>query len=65
MPYIHKNSRGQTYYLHGKQVRLNNGRQQQIYWFAREVKRDALDSLPAGRRVEENARTGLPFLKAA
>lgn len=65
MAYTHSNSRGQTYYLHGKEVTLANGRRQQIYWFAREVKRDALDSLPTDRRVEENPRTGLPYLKRA
>ena len=26
MPYRYENSRGQTYYLHGKEVTLQNGR---------------------------------------
>ena len=39
MAYAHKNKKGQTYYLHGKEVTLQNGRLQQIYYFAREEKR--------------------------
>jgi hypothetical protein len=66
MPYRYENRKGQTYYLHGKEVTLQNGRKQQIYYFAREPKAgEALDDLPAGREVVENPRTGLPFLKGA
>jgi hypothetical protein len=64
MPYRHTNSKGQTYYLHGKEVTLQNGRKQQIFYFAREAKPgEALDVIPAGKEVIENPRTGLPFLK--
>ena len=66
MPYTFTNSRGQTYYLHGKGVILQNGRPQRIYYFAREPRRgEAIDTLPAGRRIEENPRTGLPYVKRA
>ena len=64
MPYTHTNRKGQTSSLHGKEVTLQNGRKQQIYYFAREPKTgEALDALPAGRAIVENPRTGLPFLK--
>ena len=63
MAYEHRNKKGQTYFLHGKEVTLQNGRKQQIFYFAREAKAEALDSVPAGYRIEENERTGLPFLK--
>jgi hypothetical protein len=64
MAYEYKNKKGQTYYLHTKQVTLQNGRKQQIYYFAREEKRgETIDAVPSGYRVEENDRTGLPFLK--
>jgi hypothetical protein len=64
MPYSYTNSKGQAYYLHGKEVTLQNGRKQQIFYFAREPKAgEALDALPPGRAVVENPRTGLPFLK--
>ena len=64
VPYRYENSRGQTYYLHGKEVTLRNDRKQQIYYFARAPKAwEALDALPPGRAVVENPRTGLPFLK--
>ena len=64
MPYRYENRRGQTYYLHGKEVTLQNGRKQQIFYFAREPKAgEALDALPPNREVIENPRTGLPFLK--
>ena len=65
MAYQHKNKKGQTYYLHGKNVTLQNGRLQQIYYFAREEKAGVMDQMPAGYRVEENTTTGLPFLKKA
>jgi hypothetical protein len=64
MPYRYENSKGQTYYLHGKEVTLQGGRKQRIHYFAREAKRDeALESVPEGHVVVENPRTGLPFLK--
>ena len=64
MPFSHKNSKGQTYYLHGKEVTLQGGRKQKIHYFARAPKAgEALDAIPAGHEVVENPRTGLPFLK--
>ena len=64
MPYSYKNSQGQTYYLHGKEVTLQGGRKQKIHYFAREAKPgDVMDALPDGHLVVENPRTGLPFLK--
>ncbi len=63
MAYAVTNSKGQEYFLHGKMVTLRGGRKQQIYYFAREEKADALDALPDGYIVTENKRTGLPMLK--
>ncbi|HOE74804.1 MAG TPA: hypothetical protein PLX55_01960 [bacterium] len=54
---------GETYYLHSREVTLRGGRQQTIYFFAREVKPGALDDIPSGYVVVENSRTGLPMLK--
>jgi len=66
MAYSHENSKGQTYYLHTKDVTLRGGRQQTIYYFAKEVKETgSLDALPEGYKVIENKRTGLPMLKKA
>ena len=64
MAFQYKNKKGQNYFLHGKNVTLQNGRQQQIYYFAREEKAgETVDAIPSGYRIEENDRTGLPFLK--
>lgn len=63
MAYTHKNSKGQTYILHSKDVILRGGRHQTIYYFAREEKKGALGAVPAGYLVVENKRTGLPMLK--
>lgn len=63
MAYSHTNSKGQTYFLHGKVVTLKGGRQQQIYYFGKEAKEGALDAVPSGYMVTENQRTGLPMLK--
>lgn len=65
MAYSHKNSKGQTYYLHSKDVILRGGREQTIYYFAKEVKPGALDDLPAGKEVVENKKTGLPLVKSS
>ena len=63
MAYSHKNSKGQTYFLHAKEVTLRNGRKQRIFYFAREEKSgESLNSVPSGYKVGENQRTGLPFL---
>jgi len=65
MAYSYTNSKGATYYLHGKKVTLKNGRQQQIYYFAKDVRPEALDEVPAGYEVMETKRTGMPVLKKA
>jgi hypothetical protein len=64
VPYRHTNSKGQTYYLHGKEVTLPNGRPRRIYYFAPAPKSgEALEDLPAGAQVFEHPRTGLPFVR--
>ncbi|MCH7493866.1 hypothetical protein IIA16_04050 [bacterium] len=63
MAYTHQNSKGNTYYLHGKIVQLKGGREQQIYWFAKKVGDNSLNAVPGGYVVTESARTGLPLLK--
>ena len=74
MAYTHKNSKGTTYHLHHMEVELKStGKKQTIYFFAKDVLTvskngkpvQALDSLPAGRQVKENTRTGLPFVSKA
>ncbi len=54
---------GKMYHLHSKEVELAAGRKQRIYYFAGEAGKDAIDALPAGYEVIENARTGLPMLR--
>ena len=54
---------GKKYYLHSKEVTLKGGRLQRIYYFAGDIRPEAIDSLPAGYVVSENQRTGLPILK--
>lgn len=63
MAYQHTNSKGQTYNLHQKDVTLKGGRNQRIYFFARDVRDGAIDEVPDGYKVIENSRTGLPILK--
>ncbi len=64
MAFSHTNSKGRTYYLHGRDTTLKNGRTQTIYFFAKEIKEGALDAVPEGRVVSES-RNGLPVLKKA
>ena len=65
MAYSFTNSKNKTYYLHKKDTTLKNGRQQTIYFFAKDVRDgDALDTVPDGYMVSES-RNGLPVLKKA
>lgn len=63
MAYSYKNSKGDTYYLHKKDVTLRGGRRQTIYYFAKEVRAGAINAVPAGYKVMETKRTGMPVLK--
>jgi len=65
MAYEFTNSKGVKYYLHFKDVNLKGGRVQRIYFFARDVRAGSLDDVPAGYRVIETERTGMPILKKA
>ncbi|RME85703.1 MAG: hypothetical protein D6775_02080 [Caldilineae bacterium] len=62
MAYAHTNSKGVTYYLHSREATLKGGRKQTLYFFAKQVKEGALDSVPAGYVVAES-KNGLPILK--
>lgn len=62
MAYSYTNSKGTQYILHGRQTTLKNGKQQTIYFFAKEAKDGALDEVPEGYVVSES-RNGLPVLK--
>lgn len=64
MAYSYTNSKGKTYVLHSKQTQLKNGKTQTIYFFAKEAKEGALDSVPEGYVVSES-KNGLPVLKKA
>lgn len=64
MAYSYTNSKGRTYFLHERETTLKNGRTQTIYFFAKEPKEGALDSVPAGYQVSES-KNGLPVLKRA
>lgn len=57
------NAKGQTYYLHAKDVELKNGRTQTIYYFARDVRDGSLPDVPEGFEVVETSKTNLPVLK--
>ena len=65
MAYEFTNSRGVKYFLHSKDVTLKGGRNQTIYFFARDVRPGAMDEVPAGYKVMETERTGMPILKKA
>ena len=62
MAYTHTNSKGVTYILHGRQRVSKTGKTSMLYFFSKEQKEGALDSVPAGYMVSETAN-GLPVLK--
>lgn len=62
--YTHTNTKGVTYYLHSKLVTLRGGKEQRIYFFAKDERpADAVPELPAGYTVQENPRNGFLTLK--
>jgi hypothetical protein len=60
--FAYTNSRGRTYYLHGRTTMLKSGKQQTIYFFSKELRSGALGAIPAGYVVYES-KNGLPVLK--
>ncbi len=62
MAFNYTNSRGNTYYLHGRETELRNGQKRVIYFFAKDQREGTLDALPEGYEVSETAN-GLPVLK--
>ena len=64
--YSHTNSKGVTYYLHSKNVTLRGGKEQRIFFFAKEERpADAVTELPTNYEVVENPRNGFLTLKKA
>jgi hypothetical protein len=54
---------GKTYYLHARLQKLRGGQEVTLYYFAGQPGSGAIDALPAGYKVSENEKTGLPLLK--
>jgi hypothetical protein len=62
MAYGFTNSKGTTYYLHGKKSTTSTGKERQLFYFSKEIKDGVLENVPAGYDVVE-MKTGLPVLK--
>ena len=60
MAYSHTNSKGNTYFLHGRERKTKNG-STTLYFFSKESE-GGLDAVPAGRVVAETA-SGMLVLK--
>lgn len=64
MAYSYTNKKGITYYLNERKVTLRgSGREQTIYYFTKNDGKTTIDEVPAGFKVEETQRSGLPVLK--
>jgi hypothetical protein len=63
MAYKHTNSKGVTYYLNSKDVTLRGGKQQTIYYFSKDERKDTASDLPDGMSVNENPRNGFLTVK--
>lgn len=66
MAYKHTNSKGVEYILHYKDVTLRGGREQRIYFFAKEESTEngrVPTDLPEGYSVVENPRNGFLTIK--
>jgi YHS domain-containing protein len=63
MAYKHTNSKGVTYYLNSKDVTLRGGKVQKIYYFSKDERPEAVNELPEGMTVTENAKNGFLTVK--
>ena len=63
MAYKHTNSKGVTYYLNSKAVTLRGGKVQTIFYFSKDERPEAVESLPEGMTVTENAKNGFLTVK--
>jgi hypothetical protein len=62
MAFSFKNKKGVTYFLHAKVTITKTGKNQTLFFFAKEQKAGVLDAVPLGYKVAETAN-GLPVLK--
>ena len=60
---VNSKKSGKTYVLHSRLQKLRGGQEVTLYYFAGAAGEGAMDALPAGYEVSENAKTGLPLLK--
>jgi len=60
MAYSHTNTKGNTYFLHGRERKTKNG-STTLYFFAK-ASEGALDAVPAGYMVAET-KSGMLVLK--
>lgn len=63
MGYQHTNSKGVTYFLNTKKVVLRGGREQDIFYFTKDERKETACELPADREVRENQNNGFLTLK--
>ena len=63
MAYKHTNSKGVTYYLNSKAVVLRGGKEQTIYYFSKDDRKDTACDLPSGMSANENPRNGFLTVK--
>jgi hypothetical protein len=60
MAYSYKNSKGETYFLHQRSTgKTGKGK---LFYFSKQEKDEAIDTLPTGYKVKENERTGMPLV---
>ena len=64
MAFKYTNSKGNDYFLHARTTKLRNGKEQTIYYFAKNIKDGVIDQIPDGYKVSETV-TGLPVLQRA
>lgn len=64
MAYKHTNSKGVTYYLNSKKVTLRGGKEQEIFYFSKDERKDTGVDLPGNKTVNENPRNGFLTLKS-
>lgn len=60
---VNSKKSGKVYHLHARKQKLKGGQEVTLFYFGGEAKEGAIDALPEGYEVIENAKTGLPMLR--
>lgn len=61
--FTYTTSNGKKYYLHSKIVKLCTGGLSRVYYFCKDIRKEAIMEIPKGYKIVISSRLRLPVLK--